>query len=473
MSLIKYTVFINSLLVDLKNSKTCCMIYKTPSTPVGYADDLAAACRSKLKMDRVMEIVYAHGRTWRYDFNARKSGVLVFGETSKEHTENTKNRTFRLGQEKVRERTNYDHVGVNVSILSGDDTGIRERLSKARRSLNALTGLGIRRCGLTVATCNVLFWAIVVPIALYGCELWSMAEEQYRLLESFQNYVCKKIQRFHPRVPNACSMHSLGWINLSRLVQVKKLLFVRSILAMDHEDVIRVIFIERYRAIKRHVCPDGNYAESIVFNLLDVVNIFKLNEEVDNMVERDHLYQKSTWKKIVWDRAWSLEDMFWKVEYMLQKSLDLVSSINSSPRYLTWWALSDKYPEYMYMCETMSRLVCHASLLRMDDLRLKKSTMYDRCCPLCCLTVPDNVYHLVMQCPSSERRRREMFSDIEHCAVSLEARLNENPEEILPLLLGKCKIGYSFEQMEELWIVAGIHIHRMYRENLTIKRGIG
>ena len=110
MSLIKYTVFINSLLVDLKNSKTCCMIYKTPSTPVGYADDLSAACSSKLKMDRVMEIMYAHWRTWRYDFNARKSGVLVFGETSKEHTENTKNRTFRLGQEKVRERTNYEHV---------------------------------------------------------------------------------------------------------------------------------------------------------------------------------------------------------------------------------------------------------------------------------------------------------------------------------------------------------------------------
>ena len=166
----------------------------------------------------------------------------------------------------------------------------------------------------------------------------------------------------------------------------------------------------------RHVCPDENYAESIVLNLLDVVNISKLDEEVDNMVERDHLYQKSTWKKMVWERAWSLEDMFWKVEYMLHKSLDLVSSINPSPRYLTWWTLSDKYPEYMYMCETMSRLVCHASLLRMDDLRLKKSTMYDRCCPLCYLTAPDNVYHPVLQCPSSERRRREMFSDIEQCA---------------------------------------------------------
>ena len=117
MSLLKYTVFINSLLNDLKESNMCCKIYKTPSTPVGYADDLAAACKSKMKMDHVMEIVYAHRRTWRYDFNARKSGVLVFGETNKEHLENSKNRSFRLGPDMVKEKTNYDHVGVNVSIL--------------------------------------------------------------------------------------------------------------------------------------------------------------------------------------------------------------------------------------------------------------------------------------------------------------------------------------------------------------------
>ena len=59
------------------------------------------------------------------------------------------------------------------------------------------------------------------------------------------------------------------------------------------------------------------------------------------------------------------------------------------------------------------------------------------------------------------------------CTVSLEARIDEAPEEILPILLGKCKAGYSFEQMEELWIVAGIYIHGMYRENLVLKREIG
>ena len=322
-------------------------------------------------------------------------------------------------------------------------------------------------------TCSILFWSIVVPIALYGCELWKMTVEHSRLLESFQDYASKKIQRFHPRVPNACSRHSLGWISLIRLVQVRKLLFIRSILAMEFDDVIRVVFVERYRAITGQGQPDDSHEESVVADLISTVNFFSLNEEVGSMVDRNHMYQKSVWKRLVWERAWSLDEMMWKIEYRLQKTLDLVCAINPNPKYLTWWALSDKYPEYTSMCETMARLVCHASLLKMDDVRLKKLTMFSRCCPLCESSAPDDVKHLVLQCPSSERKRGEMFYELEKRTPSLEARPDEAPVEILPILLGKCRAGYSFEQMEELWIVAGLHIQEMYRDNLILKRGIG
>ena len=167
MSLLKYTVFINSLLEQLKRSRLCCNFYSTPSMPVGYADDLAAACLSKIKMDRAMDVVYAHGRTWRYDFNAIKSGILVFGETQREHEINSKDRNFLLGPESVRERTAYEHVGINVSISPHDTSGITGRLTKARRTFNALTGHGIRKNGPTMASCNIIYWSIVVPVALY------------------------------------------------------------------------------------------------------------------------------------------------------------------------------------------------------------------------------------------------------------------------------------------------------------------
>ena len=81
MSLMKYVIFINSLLVELISANICCKIVGIPSTPLGYADDVATCCLSKWKLDRAMRIVYNHGCTWRYQLNAKKSGVLVYGES--------------------------------------------------------------------------------------------------------------------------------------------------------------------------------------------------------------------------------------------------------------------------------------------------------------------------------------------------------------------------------------------------------
>ena len=149
-----------------------------------------------------------------------------------------------------------------------------------------------------------------------------------------------------------------------------------------------------------------------------------------------------------------------------------ISLINPSLRYLTWWALSDKYPSCIYFCETVARIVRHGSLLRMDNMRLKGSSAFARACPLCDLAAPDDAKHLILQCPSSENIRRKMFTEV---AAHMEAGdpLFHLTGDILSILLGESLVGYSFEQMERLWLISGKSIHDMYRDNLRQKEGIG
>ena len=87
LSLVKYTAYINSLITKLELSNLCSEIYRVRTSPVGYADDIAASTISKQRMDRVMSKVYEHGCEWRFKFNASKSAVLVFGETERERGE--------------------------------------------------------------------------------------------------------------------------------------------------------------------------------------------------------------------------------------------------------------------------------------------------------------------------------------------------------------------------------------------------
>ena len=56
LSLLKYTVFINSLILKLKSSELCCKVYMTPSRLVGYADDLATCNNSKYKLDKAIDM---------------------------------------------------------------------------------------------------------------------------------------------------------------------------------------------------------------------------------------------------------------------------------------------------------------------------------------------------------------------------------------------------------------------------------
>ena len=263
-----------------------------------------------------------------------------------------------------------------------------------------IAGMGVRKNGLTMATCHIMFWTIIVPAALYGSEIWILNNRSIALIESFQMYVCKRMQRFYAKVPNAPSLYALGWMRLEQYIYVKKMLFIRSTLAHAEITLSKKVFCERAKVIFRNPGVHNFDEEySVVCDLLKVAERFGLVEEVKNMVLRDQQYSKQSWNRIVWSKAWQMEDAFWLVECRIHSSLDILQGMGCGNRYLTWWYISDKFPNMISGCEVMAKIVCHASLLKVDDVRFKRATIASRFCPLCDLAQEDNIRHMVMECP--------------------------------------------------------------------------
>ena len=69
-----------------------------------------------------MSLISQHGNRWRYEYNAAKSAVLVYGEEKKTQLRNSKFRNFQLGKKKVPEKQYYDHVGIKAYIFNNDTT---------------------------------------------------------------------------------------------------------------------------------------------------------------------------------------------------------------------------------------------------------------------------------------------------------------------------------------------------------------
>ena len=86
-----------------------------------------------------------------------------------------------LGKEKVGERQEYDHVGVKACTIQSDNSRVEEKIGKGRRALNAASGLGIRKSGISMKTCNLIFWTIVMPIITFGCEIWQVNDRDTKI----------------------------------------------------------------------------------------------------------------------------------------------------------------------------------------------------------------------------------------------------------------------------------------------------
>ena len=217
LSLVKYTAFINTLFVTLQDSGLCCALTRLKTSPLGYADDVAAASTSKNNTDRILSIGQLHSCKWRYDLNADKSAVLVYGETAAQNRNNIQYRQYRLGSEKVPERTNYDHVGIKNCNGGVYTERTVNKISKSQKALSAASALGIKRGGLSMKACNIIYWSLIIPILTYGAELWVLKLSDIEALDKYQRYAGKRIQRFPKYTPNESSFRGLGWMRFENL----------------------------------------------------------------------------------------------------------------------------------------------------------------------------------------------------------------------------------------------------------------
>ena len=394
LSLLKYVAFIDPLLREIENSGLAYCIADVPTSPIGYADDLSVCSTAKCNLDQTMDMVYNYSCKWRFFYNPGKSAVMVYGERKREAAKNAKFRNFSLGGVKVKERDEYDHVGVKNCLYGNTIPRTEDRISRGRRAFNAVASVGIKSKGVNMAVCNILFWSIIAPIVTYGSEIWVLQPDERDLLRKFQRYVCRRCQRFPPRSPNYSTTFPMGWIDIVQFINVKKMLFLRTIITMPDNAICKRLLT--HKATKYREDPmkaTRNSFNSPIDELLNVSKEFGILNLCLDMIDNGgcHL-SKPEWKKKIWVIAWQKEDEV----YELQRSNAMLFRVLDRPFYLIWWIISDQMPIHTHNCEIMSKLVCNASLLKDHDYRLKRKSFNHKMCNQCYLGIREDVNNIIM-----------------------------------------------------------------------------
>ena len=127
----------------------------------------------------------------------------------------------------------------------------------------------------------------------------------------------------------------------------------------------------------------------------------------------------------------------------------------------------------MRLCEVVAKLVCHASMLRCDDITIKGLNRSYRQCALCDLTSLDDGNHLLLQCPACQVEREQIFDDIKIIPDGSGMVALDNERDVLALPLGKTIHVLPMQQVEKLWLIMANGVYRIYRHNLKLKEGVG
>ena len=285
-------------------------------------------------------------------------------------------------------------------------------------------------------------------------------------LLNFERFAGRRIQRFPPRTPNSTSFYGLGWSKLTTYIGVKKLLFAMTIIRMKAENVIRTIFERRLEDFMRNTRDaECNAQKSPFFEIFSTCKKFGLLDCVRKMVRGEMpIYGKKGWSDLVWQRAWRIEDAYWKATNMMCKNNDLLILTNPDTRYLSWWRLADSNHPLMRMCETIARIVCRASRLKCDDSRFKEAPASQKTCEMCDQYAVENIHHIIMQCPAYNSERVIMYELIERYCPAVTSLLKENPSMTFAWIMGREVPGVSALEQVTLLEIAGEAILIMYNK---------
>ena len=128
MSPLLFRIYIDDLLLELKNSGIGCMVGNYYYGAFGYADDIILLCPSTTGIEDMIEICEWYADKHYIKFNGNKSKLLIFGEK-------TDNPNIKVNGELVPVCTKALYLGNMLSTISNSGM-VNEALKHFNISFN-------------------------------------------------------------------------------------------------------------------------------------------------------------------------------------------------------------------------------------------------------------------------------------------------------------------------------------------------
>ena len=407
-----YSCFINGLLAELDASGLGVSVADVQIASLAYADDVALLAPSPENLTILLDIMTSYAHKWRFEYNARKSNVSVYG--TKRQVEQADQEHFFLAGAEVAVVRDYKYLGCEMSGLVGRGGAVIDRLVRTARYKAAdLSGpAGCRYGGVHVAKALKLWEAYARPVIEYGAEVWRPTKAQAKKLEGTVCEFARHVLGLDTRTGNDFLLSELGLLAPEARRQELKLRFFRHLCAAEPERALSRIFHHRCAEVQA-----GRAKKSLCAEYRDLLLKHGFAEEWETlpvaMPQWESRVRKAVAKRDVADRKERLATRESMVRYLTIKPM-----------------IKPSRSAYLY---GRGLGVWLKLRLRADNLpllsvlaRTSRPRMSDHCarCALCDSGASENVAHFLTGCASFQLERDQLRGELHRAMQPLLAGCN-------------------------------------------------
>ena len=198
-----------------------------------YADDTVIFGTDAESFQHNLDMFYEYCQLWKLNVNYNKTKIMVF------RLRNTQNLELKLGEYVISICDEFKYLGVIFSKSRSFLKAIKHNVDHAKKAMHLLYKR-IRNLHIPIDLQIELFNHTIMPILLYGCEVWGF--QNIKLIENVQNQFLRSITKLRKSTPLYIIYAELGITPIEIHVKSRMIGFWLSIINSENSKFSKITY---------------------------------------------------------------------------------------------------------------------------------------------------------------------------------------------------------------------------------------
>ena len=360
-----------------------------------YADDTIVMAETPNDLQVALNAVSNYCELWKLKINVNKTKIIRFAKRKSPVNQNNQY-NFLLNGEKVDVVDHYVYLGTTISYNGKYKEAIKKQVLQAQRALFTIKSKK-EMYDLPFDIVIDLFDKMILPILLYGCEIWGY--EDVECIEIFYRKFLKYTLRLNMQTTSCMVYGEAGRTPLSITIKSRMVCFWHKITVGAKNKLSHKLtyLLKKLHEQNQHYSPWLKSIEQIL-NTSGYGNVWQNPDAVEH-----------NWLKKTIERR--LSDIYiqnWQNQVNTMSSCIIYRSIKpyfKSEKYLMLSNLSDRISICKFRCRNIKIPVVILGYAN-------SNTAYEnRLCSICDMNEVGDEYHYILKCPAFQDHRNRYLSE--------------------------------------------------------------